>query len=101
MRLGHDLPISVSDRVISPFREDFIFTKHMKINPQENFRIYSSIAHPFLFSRQFRCVISINIEDFAAVWKPVQILKWLLKKPSDQDVCCVRKRYTCVQKDND
>ena len=26
-RLGHDLPISVNGRVISPFREDFIFTK--------------------------------------------------------------------------
>ena len=23
-RLGHDLPMSVNDRVISPFREDFI-----------------------------------------------------------------------------
>ena len=26
-QLGHDLPISVNDRVISTFREDFIFTK--------------------------------------------------------------------------
>ena len=26
-RLGHDLHISVGDRVISAFREDFIFTK--------------------------------------------------------------------------
>ena len=26
-RLWHDLPISVNDRVISPFRESFIFTK--------------------------------------------------------------------------
>ena len=26
-RLGHDLPISVNDKVIQPFREDFIFTK--------------------------------------------------------------------------
>ena len=28
-RLGHDLPIhvSVTDRVISPFREDFVFAK--------------------------------------------------------------------------
>ena len=26
-RLAHDLHISVIDRVISPFREDFIFTK--------------------------------------------------------------------------
>ena len=25
--LGHDLPISVNDRVISPFWEEFIFTK--------------------------------------------------------------------------
>ena len=25
--LRHDLPISVNDNVISPFREDFIFTK--------------------------------------------------------------------------
>ena len=27
LRLGHDLLISVNDRVNSPFREDFIFTK--------------------------------------------------------------------------
>ena len=43
--LGHDLPISVNDRVILPFREDFIFTKlrmHMrsfaKIKPWQKFR---------------------------------------------------------------
>ena len=28
--LGHDLPISVNDRVISPFCDDFIFTKLRK-----------------------------------------------------------------------
>ena len=38
--LGHDLPISVNDRVISPFREDFIFTKL----PLANFRIYSTVG---------------------------------------------------------
>ena len=27
LRLGHDLPISLNDRVIPPFREDFIFKK--------------------------------------------------------------------------
>ena len=27
LQLGHDLPISVKDILISPFREDFIFTK--------------------------------------------------------------------------
>ena len=26
-RLGHDLPVSVNDRKISPFQVDFIFTK--------------------------------------------------------------------------
>ena len=26
-RSGYDLPISVNDRMISPFRKDFIFTK--------------------------------------------------------------------------
>ena len=26
-RLGHDLPISVNDEMISPFREGYIFTK--------------------------------------------------------------------------
>ena len=26
-RIWHDLPKSVNDRVISPFREDFVFTK--------------------------------------------------------------------------
>ena len=39
LQLGHDLPISVNDRVISPFREDFIF---MKLRPRESFRIYSA-----------------------------------------------------------
>ena len=39
--------ISVVDREISPFLEDFIFTKlrmrsFAKINARENFRIYSS-----------------------------------------------------------
>ena len=28
-RLGHDLPRSVNDRVISAFREDFVFTKYV------------------------------------------------------------------------
>ena len=37
--LGQDLPISVNDRVISPFHEGLILTK---INPRENFRIYSN-----------------------------------------------------------
>ena len=27
LRLGHDLHIPTNDRVIAPFREDFIFTK--------------------------------------------------------------------------
>ena len=46
-RTGHNLPISVNDRVISPIREDLIFTKlricevSRKLNSRENFRIYS------------------------------------------------------------
>ena len=46
-RTGHDLPIAVSDRVISPIRESLIFTKlricevSRKLNSRENFRIYS------------------------------------------------------------
>ena len=46
-RLGHDLHISVNERVISAFRKDFIFTKlricnvSRKENPCENFRAYS------------------------------------------------------------
>ena len=45
---GHDLPISVNDRVISPIREGLILTKlricevSRKLNSRENFRIYSS-----------------------------------------------------------
>ena len=27
LQLGHDLPLSVNDMLILPFREDFIFTK--------------------------------------------------------------------------
>ena len=46
-RTGHDLPISVKDRVISPIREGLIFTKlrmcevSRKLNSRENFQIYS------------------------------------------------------------
>ena len=46
-RLRRDLPISVHDRVISSFREGFIFAKlrtcevSRKLNLLENFRIYS------------------------------------------------------------
>ena len=39
-RQGHDLPISVNDRMISSFHDDFILTK---INLRENFRICSTI----------------------------------------------------------
>ena len=38
--LGHDLPISVNDRVISAFGEDFIFTKPKPL--EKKFRIYST-----------------------------------------------------------
>ena len=34
-RLWHDLPISVNDRVISPFREDFIFMRYAKFRENE------------------------------------------------------------------
>ena len=50
LRLGHDLPISVIDRLISSFRKGYIFTKlriHevlQKINPPENFQIYSNLV---------------------------------------------------------
>ena len=40
-RLGPDLPILVNNRVILPFREDFIFRETAKINPRENFQMYS------------------------------------------------------------
>ena len=46
-RSGHDLPISVNERVISPIREGLIFMKlrisevSRKFNSCENFRIYS------------------------------------------------------------
>ena len=40
LQQGRDLLISVNDRVISPIREDFIFTK-LRINPHGNFPIYS------------------------------------------------------------
>ena len=39
-QLGHYLPISISNRVISPFREGSI----LKIKPRESFRIYSMIC---------------------------------------------------------
>ena len=46
----HDFPISVKDKVISPFREGFVFTKLRicevlrKQNPRKNFRIYSTFV---------------------------------------------------------
>ena len=40
-RLGHDLLTSVTDRVISPFHEGLFSRSFAKINPRENFRIYS------------------------------------------------------------
>ena len=42
-RLGKDLLASVNDRVISPFREEFIFTKLREKKPCENFRIFSNL----------------------------------------------------------
>ena len=47
LQLGHGLHMSVNDRVILPFCEGFIFAKlsmlsFVKINPLENFRIYSN-----------------------------------------------------------
>ena len=47
-RTGHDLRVSVNDRVISPIREGLIFTKlricevSRKLNSRENFRNYSN-----------------------------------------------------------
>ena len=52
LRLGHDLPISVNDRVISPFREDFIFTKLAKFRKNKTLAKISEFtvaifnAHP-------------------------------------------------------
>ena len=46
-RLRQDLPISINERVVLPFREGFIFTKlricevSRDLSPRENFRIYS------------------------------------------------------------
>ena len=44
-RLGHDLPTSVNDRVISTFGEGFIFMAYVKFHENKtlakNFRIYS------------------------------------------------------------
>ena len=59
-RIRQDLPLSINDRVILPFREGFIFTKlricevSRKLSPRENFRIYST---PNSFPRGFypRC----------------------------------------------
>ena len=42
-RLVHDLPISVIDSVISPFREDFIFTKITPSRKFPNLQFYASL----------------------------------------------------------
>ena len=41
-RLGHDLPILVNGIMISLFREVSFSRSFVKINPRENFRIYST-----------------------------------------------------------
>ena len=57
-RQGHDLPISVNDRVISAFREDFIFheTSHMrsfaKIKPSRKF---PNLQNTCGLNRSFAC----------------------------------------------
>ena len=51
VRLWHDLPTWVNDRVISPFREALMFTNlcvrevSRKLNLRKNFRIYSTMTH--------------------------------------------------------
>ena len=51
------------------------------------------MVHSFLFSKQFSCVISINILDSEAACKTVQILvRWLCQKPADLDLHCFLKR---------
>ena len=40
-QLGHDLPISVNNRVILPFYDGFIFTFRENKTIAKNFRIYS------------------------------------------------------------
>ena len=51
---GRDLLMSVNERVIAPIREDFIFTKRFaKINPRENFRIYSTNSGKHNYETQY------------------------------------------------
>ena len=42
-RLGHSLPLSVNGRVISPFREDFIFTKLRKFRENKPSRKFPNL----------------------------------------------------------
>ena len=48
-RLGPDLSTSENDRVISPFREGFIYGKFAPVKFREKFRIYSETS---FFSRR-------------------------------------------------
>ena len=60
-RKGPDLPTSVNDRVILPFREGFIFTKlrncevSRNYSPRENYRIYS-----MLDTGERHCVVPLS-----------------------------------------
>ena len=70
-RLWQDLPISINERVILPFREGFIFTKlrtcevSRKLSPRENFLIYSiAVAvyrDTFMWLTHRRIFIAIGI----------------------------------------
>ena len=44
-RLRHDLPISVNDRVILPFREDFIFTNFAYFRENKPSRKFSNLQY--------------------------------------------------------
>ena len=46
MRFGYDLLISVNDRMITPFREDLIFTK-LRIHENKTFTNISEFAVPY------------------------------------------------------
>ena len=50
-RLWHDLPISVNDKMISPFREDYIFTKLKPSRKFPNLQYRTACADPESFVR--------------------------------------------------
>ena len=56
-RLGHDLPVSVNDRVISPYQESFIF---VKIKHSQKCQNLLYVHGELIRSKLVKCSLMLN-----------------------------------------